>query len=105
MNAKMVFDWIAEEDDLGRYNTLGIDVLVEYEDPAADSATMLLLDAVNLTNTNVVVTLLDGKAFTLNSTLGVETHLDDSGDFTKTRKLKFTHKGRILKSDFDGIVA
>lgn len=104
-NAKLVIDWLAEEDDLGRYNTYGVDINVEYEGLSTDAATMLLQGDINLVNTNIAITLLDGKVFTLNSTLGVQVHFEDLGDFDKLRKLRFIHKGRILKSDFDGVVA
>jgi len=103
--SKLIFDWVAEEDSLGRHNVYGIDVELEYEYLVTDAATLLLLAEMNLVNTNAVVTLLDGKAFTLNSKLGVEIGFEDIGDFSGHRKLRFIHKGRILKSDFDGVVA
>lgn len=103
--SKLIFDWVAEEDDLGRYNVYGVDIDLEYEYLVTDAVTLLLQGDMNLTNTNAVITLLDSKAFTLNSKLGVEIGFENIGDFGGLRKLRFTHKGRIVKADFDGVVA
>ena len=104
-NGRMVFDWVAEEDSLGRFNVYAIDVDIEYEYMVTDAATLLLLDSMNQTNTKVTITLLDGKVFTLSSKLGVNTSFENVGDFDKFRVMRFSHKGRILTSEFDGIVA
>jgi len=104
-NGKITADWLAEEDNLGRYNTYGVDLYVEYELMVSDAATLLLLNTVNLTNTDVKITLLDGKVFTIASKLGIQASFENVGDFDKFRVIRFIHKGRILKSEFDGIVA
>lgn len=102
---KMTIEWLAEEDSLLRPNTYGVDINAEYEYMTSDAASLLLLDSINITNTDVVLTLLDGKVFTFTNQLGVEVTFENVGDFNSNRKMKFTHKGRVLKSDFDGIVA
>jgi hypothetical protein len=71
----------------------------------SDAATLLLLNTVNLTNTDVKITLVDGKVFTIASMLGLTASFENVGDFDKFRVIRFSHKGRILKSEFDGIVA
>jgi len=102
---KLIIDWLADPDSLGRLNVYGCDIDIEYEYLCTDAQTLILLDSINLTNTNIVITLLDGKVFTFNSKLGFEGHFENIGDFDKNRRLRFIHKGRILKSDFDGIVS
>jgi hypothetical protein len=104
-NGRITCDWVAEEDSLGRYNTYAVDIDVEYELMVSDAATLLLLNTVNLTNTDVKITLVDGKVFTIASMLGLTASFENVGDFDKFRVIRFYHKGRILKSEFDGIVA
>lgn len=101
---RITVDWLAEEDSLGRYNTYGCDVDVEYELMVSDAASLLLLNTVNLTNTDVKITLIDGKVFTIAGKLGISASFENVGDFDKTRTIRFSHKGRILKSEFDGLV-
>lgn len=104
-NSRINIDWVAEEDSLGRYNTYAVDLDIEYELMISDAATLLLLNTVNLTNTDVKLTLIDGKVFTIASMLGVSASFENVGDFDKFRVIRFSHKGRILKSEFDGIIA
>jgi len=104
-NGKINAEWLAEEDSIGRYNVYGIDLTVEYELLPTDAATLLLMNTANLTNTDVKITLKDGKVFTIASALGFQISFDNSGDFDKLRSMKVSHKGRILTSQFDGMVA
>lgn len=104
-NGKLIFDYLAEEDSLARPNVYGVDIDVEYELLIADSVNLLALDGINSTLTNVVITLLDGKVFTLEGKLGVNCSFENMGDFDKFRVLKFSHKGRVLVSDIASIVA
>jgi len=104
-NGKIVLDFVSEDDSLGRPNVYAIDVLVEHESTLTDAATLILMNSMNPINTNVVVTLLDGKVFTFNSKLGVATTFENVGDFDKLRILRFVHKGRILLSELAGVVA
>ena len=104
-NGKATFDFIAEEDSLGRPNVYGVDVDIEYEYLVADDTNLLLLDSLNSTATDVKITLLDGKVLTLASKLGVGVSFENVGDFDKFRVLKYSHKGRISVSDFDGVVS
>jgi hypothetical protein len=104
-NGKINIEWLAEEDILGRYNVFGCELNIEYELLVSDAATLLLLNTVNLTNTDVKLTLLDGKVFTIASRLGIQSSFENIGDFDKFRVLRFTHKGRIPVSAFDALVA
>ena len=104
-NGRINLDFVAEEDVLGRYNVYAVDVDVEYEYMVTDAATLLLLDSMNATNSKATITLLDGKVFTLSAKTGVNVSFENVGDFDKFRVLRFSHKGRILTSEFDGIVS
>lgn len=104
-NGKITCEFLSDDDTLGRPNVYGVDVMVEYESLISDSSTSTVLSAINNVNTDVVVTMLDGKVFTLNSKLGVQASFEDVGDFDKFRIVRFTHKGRIPLSEFAGIVA
>lgn len=107
-NGKIICDFIAEEDSLNRPNVYGVDVNIEYEYLESNGANMILLDDLNSTNTDVQVTLLDNKVFTLASNLGVNVSFENVGDFDKFRVIKFVHKGRILVTGdlgFNSIVA
>jgi hypothetical protein len=105
-NCKLVFDFVTENDSIGKpLAPYAVDVDVEYDALVTDAATLLQLDTINSLNTDVKITLRDGKIFTLASALGVQTSFDNSGDFDKNRVLKFKHVGRIPVSSFDGVVA
>jgi len=50
--------------------------------------------------------MLDGVVFTLdNSEVGIETNFEVSGDMDKPRIIRFSHKGKVLQSSFDGIIS
>lgn len=104
-NTKLTFDWIAQEDSCRRLIVISIDVNIEYEILASDAETLKYIDTLNETEADIRITLFDGKVFTFESKLGIETHFDNTGDFDKIRKLPFKHKGNILTTAFDGIVA
>lgn len=104
-NGKIVMDFVAEDDSLGRPNVYGVDVSVEYESTLTDDATLLLMDAMEVLNTQAIVTMLDGKVFTFDQELGFDTSFENVGDFDKLRIMRFMHKGRILTSQVAGIVA
>lgn len=104
-NGKITFDFVSEDDTLMRPNVYAVDVMVEYESTLTDDATLLLLDGLNVLNTQAIITLIDGKVFTFDQELGVEISFENIGDFDKLRALRFKHNGRILLSQFNGIVA
>jgi hypothetical protein len=102
---KIIADFLAQEDTLGRYNVYSVDLDIEYEVMVSDATTLLNLDAINNTRTDVKITLLDGKVFTIAYKLGILCTFENIGDFDKTRTLRFSHKGRILTSEFAALVA
>lgn len=104
-NGKIVMDFVSEEDSLGRPNVYGIDVSVEYESTLTDDATLLLMDAMNVLNTQAIITLIDGKVFTFDQELGFDVSFENVSDFDKLRVMRFMHKARILTSQLAGIVA
>ena len=104
-NVKISFDMLATTDGLRRYLPNALDVAIEYDWMATDSADLLLLDAFVAVDPNVVITMLSGLVITLNNQVGIETNFQSSGDMDKSRAVIFTHKGKVLQSSFDGIVS
>jgi hypothetical protein len=111
-NGRITIDMITEEDNLNRYNPYGVDIDIEYELLVSDATTLLLLDSMNATNTDVKVTLLDGKIWTIQhnagalaQSLGATMTLEAVGDFDKFRIIRCSHKGRITSGTLDGLIA
>lgn len=98
-NGIVEFDFVSEMDSLNRHRPYAIDINIEYDAMITDDATLLLLSTMNSTNTNVVITLVDGKTLTLSSQLGVGIYFENIGDFDQIRKLRFSHKGRVAITD------
>jgi len=63
------------------------------------------MDAMNVLNTQAIITLIDGKVFTFDQELGFDVSFENVGDFDKLRVMRFMHKARILTSQLAGIVA
>lgn len=104
-NGRITYEVMAEEDNLGRFNSHSGQIDIEYELMLTDAATLLLFDTMNTTETDVKITLLDGKVFTIASKLGINVSYENVGDFNGYRILRFKHAGRILLTEFDGLVA
>jgi hypothetical protein len=104
-NVKMSYDMLATQDGIRRFLPNALDINIEYDWMATDNADLLLLDSMAPLNINAVITMLDGVVFTLANQVGIETNFEVSGDMDKARVVRFTHKGKVLQSSFDGIVS
>jgi hypothetical protein len=104
-NGKITFEPLVDMDSLERPDVYGFNVMVEYDSTISDSASLLLLNNINPLNTTMIVTMLDGKTFSFSRELGFSCSFENIGDFDKLRVMKFTHTGRILVSEFNGIVS
>jgi len=104
-NGKISFDWIAQEDSLNRFIVFNMTVDIEYDLLVTDPDNLLAIDALNENDVDMKITLFDGKVFTFESKLGIDSTFDNTGDFTTFKKIKFAHKGNILTTDFDSIIS
>ncbi|MBE3088405.1 MAG: hypothetical protein IMZ71_04760, partial [Chloroflexi bacterium] len=104
-NVKMSFEMLATQDGIRRHLPNALDVNIEYDWMATLNADLLLLDNISVLDIVLIITMLDGVIFTLTNQVGLETNFEVSGDMDKNRVLRFTHKGKILQSSFDGIVS
>ena len=104
-NVKMSYEFLATTDGIRRFLPNSLDINLEYDWLATKEDDLQLLDSLLPLNLNIVVTMLNGRVFTLNNLVGVESNYEISGDMDKARVLRFTHKGKILQSSFDGIVS
>jgi hypothetical protein len=99
-NVKMSFEMLATQDGIRRFLPNALDINVEYDWMATDSADLLHLPDFAAANVNVYITTIDGIAFSLLNQTGIETNFEVSGDMDKARVVRFTHKGKILQSSF-----
>ena len=104
-NVKMTFEQLATEDSLRRFLPNSMDINIEIDWMATDSADILLLDDMLPLEIKAIVTMIDAVAFTLNNQVGIGLNYEVLGDMDKNRVIRFTHKGKILNSSFDGVVA
>jgi len=104
-NVKMTFEQLATEDSLRRFLPNSMDINIEIDWMATDSADILLLDDMLPLEIKAIVTMIDSVAFTLNNQVGISLNYEVLGDMDKNRVIRFTHKGKILNSSFDGVVA
>lgn len=103
--SKIVLDFQVQNNKNGLPRAFGIMADIDIECRSTDAASLLLLDSVNTTYTNFVITMLDGKVFTFTSKLGCTAKFENIGDFDKYRVLRFMAKGKFLVSDLAGIVS
>jgi len=103
-NVKMSFEMLANTDGLRRFLPNTLDVNIEYDWMATLNSDLLLLGNATVGNVKIVVTMLDAVVFTLDNQVGIESNFEVSGDMDKNRVIRFTHKGKVLQSSFDGIV-
>jgi hypothetical protein len=104
-NVRMSYDMLATQDGRRRFLPNSLDVNIEYDWMATDSADLLLLDNMVVLDIVIGIVMLDGVTFTLTNQVGIETNFEVSGDMDKIRVVRFTHKGKVLQSSFDGIVS
>lgn len=104
-SSKIILDFQVTPNQNGLPRAFGINADIEIECRSTDSASLLLLDTVNTTYTNFVITMLDGKVFTFTNKLGCTAKFENLGDFDKYRNLRFMAKGNFLVSDLAGIVS
>jgi hypothetical protein len=104
-NVKIELDQLSTEDDLLRFLPCAMRINVEFDWMATDAADLLLLDGMVVLAVNPIITMLDGVVITLANQTGIETNLEASGGMEKNRIVRFTCKGDILNSSFDGIVS
>ena len=104
-NVKMSYEMLANQDGLRRFLPNALDVNIEYDWMATLNSDLLLLGNATTGNIKIVVTMLDGVIFTLDNQVGIESNFEVSGDMDKNRVIRFTHKGKVLQSSFDGIVS
>ena len=104
-NAKITAAFVGDSDDLARPCPTQVDLNIEYDSLETDPATLLLLDNNANSEIDAVVTMRSGVVFTLANRVGISTDFRSEGDFSKTRIIHFSHKGKILKTAFDGIVS
>ena len=104
-NAKLSFEMLANQDGLRRFLPNTLDINIEYDWMSTLNSDLLLLGNATAQNVVVIVTMLDGVIFTLSNQVGIESNFEVSGDMDKNRVIRFTHKGKVLQSSFDGIVS
>ena len=95
---------LANQDGLRRFLPNTLDVSIEYDWMATLNSDLLLLGNATTGDIKIIVTMLDGVIFTLDNQVGIESNFEVSGDMDKNRVIRFTHKGKVLQSSFDGIV-
>ena len=103
-NVKMSFEMLANQDGIRRFLPNALDINIEYDWMATLNSDLLLLGNATTGNIKIVVTMLDAVVFTLDNQVGIESNFEVSGDMDKNRVIRFTHKGKVLQSSFDGIV-
>ncbi len=110
-NAKIGLDMLATQDGIRRFLPNSVDILIEYDCMATANADLLLLAGATATKDiqgieiKATITMLSGLVITMDNQVGVHTNFEVSGDMDKNRIIRFTHKGKILQSSFDGIVS
>ena len=104
-NVKMTFEMLANQDGLRRFLPNALDINIEYDWMATLNSDLLLLGNATTGDIKIIVTMLDGVIFTLDNQVGIESNFEVSGDMDKNRVIRFTHKGKVLQSSFDGIVS
>ena len=104
-NVKMMFEMLANQDGIRRFLPNTLDINIEYDWMATLNSDLLLLGNATLGDVKIIVTMLDGVIFTLDNQVGIESNFEVSGDMDKARIIRFTHKGKVLQSSFDGIVS
>lgn len=104
-NVKLSFEQLATTDDLLRWLPNALRISAEFDWMATDAADLLLLDGMVILDVNPTITMLSGLAITLDNQTGIETNYEVSGGMEKNQIVRFTIKGDILNSSFDGIVS
>lgn len=104
-NFKGSFDFLSDPDGLKRHSVYAVAVDLEYEWMQTDAADLLNLDAMDVLDVDVKVTMLSGLIITLSNQVGITTDYEVSGDFDKIKVVRFKHTGKILTTSFDGIVS
>lgn len=105
-NVKIEFDWLSDTNEaVKRYRCYGIGVDIEYDWMDTDAADLLNLEEQVDTEVKVVITMFDGRIFTLSGQVGITNGFNSVGNFDKTRTVKMSHKGKVLKTAFDTIVS
>ena len=104
-NVKMSFEMLAAEDGFKRFLPQSVACAVEYDWMATKNSDLLLLDNASQATIKLTITMIDSVVFTLDNQVGLKTNYEISGDMDKPRVVRMTHRGRILRSSFDGVVS
>lgn len=104
-NIKLSFEQIATEDSLRRFLPNVMQITADIDWLATDKADTLLLDNMLPIAIKATITMIDGVVFTLDDVVGMGLNYETLGDMDKPRVVRFHHTGKILNSQFDGIVA
>jgi hypothetical protein len=103
-NVKMTFEMLATQDGIRRFLPNSMDINIEYDWMATDSADLLHLPDFTVANVNVNILTIDSVEFSLLNQVGIETNFEVSGDMDKARVVRFIHKGKILQSSFASVI-
>ena len=104
-NVKMNYEMLAATDGIRRFLPNSMAINIEYDWMASDNADLLLLNTMVNRRVNVTIVMVDNIQFLLSNQVGIKTNFEVSGDMDKNRVVRFTHRGRVLQSSFDGIVS
>lgn len=104
-NIDLAIESLSTEDDILRPITQGWNIAFAFDQMSTLNADLLLLGNATVDTAKAIVTMLDGMVFTFDNQTGIQAGFDVQGDFEKSRSIRWTLNGKILKTSLDGVVA
>ena len=104
-NSSLTFETFGEESDRLRYRQVGVEIKGSFDLMQSANADLANFDLIPANGMNVKITHFDSLLWTLANKVGVQFDYKNVGNFEGHKFVNLAFDGRILVSDFDGIVS